>query len=119
MAILSYFLFVLFSSVVEGFLWARKGLNHKGIRNIHLWLVLMRSTVWFLLFLLTSWNWVLFAVLGFPLLHDGIYYMTRNFLDENIYPKGFFDVSTTSTALFTVSFQYRAFLFVVGLAALF
>ena len=117
--IIAYFLFVLFSSIVEGFLWDRQGTNGKKLRDIHVWLVLMRSTVFLMLYLSLGWEWVLFAVFSFPLLHDGVYYQTRNFLNPLIYHKGFFDTSKTSTALFTVSFKWRLLMAVLGVFFLF
>ena len=44
---------------------------------------------------------ILSLVLVFPFLHDGMYYTRRHKLNRLIYPKKWFDQSTTSTAFFT------------------
>jgi len=111
---IGWFIFVIGSSIVEGFLWHHyKGKHPKGFRwqNIHLWLVLMRFGA-----VLPFWGWSLpFYVFTFPLVHDGVYYTTRNFLRRGTYPKWFFDTSKKSTALLTLPFGWRLAFALVGL----
>src|ERR1700741_1441466 len=44
------------------------------------------------------------VVFQFSLVHNGIYYMVRNRLNPRVYPRGFVDTSTTSTAYFELDF---------------
>ena len=54
--------------------------------------------------------------LMFSMLHDGFYYIARNKLDSSVYPKGFFDSSTSSTALMEFGFLERLIMFIVGIS---
>lgn len=53
-------------------------------------------------------------ILIFSFLHNGRYYMTRNFLDKNVYPKGWWDSSTTSESFLEFSAVARTFMAIVG-----
>jgi ABC-type antimicrobial peptide transport system permease subunit len=55
-------------------------------------------------------------VFVFSFIHDGAYYWHRNQLNPAIYPKKFFDSSTTSTAFFEFSFTWRLILFIIGIS---
>ena len=114
---IAWFTFLIGSSVAEAHFWHHYAGRHpKGLdfRNIHLWLVLMRSGV----LLATFGGNTIFYVLSFPLFHDGLYYTVRNYLRPGTYPNGFFDISTTSTAVLTMPFHIRAIMAVVGAATL-
>jgi len=69
-----------------------------------------------------SFVWIPAAMFGlglimtFSFLHNGFYYMTRNKLQPSLYPKGFMDKSTSSTALMDLSFKLRTSLLIIGLA---
>lgn len=56
-------------------------------------------------------------MLTFPFIHDGFMYKWRSILNNRVYPKGFWDQSTTSTAKLTKYFTpvVRTICFVVGL----
>lgn len=59
----------------------------------------------------------LFAIalcLSFSFLHNGIYYVTRNNLDSKVYPKRFFDNSTTSTSILEFDVNTRTIMFVIA-----
>lgn len=72
--------------------------------NEHIMFTIQRSFVVALTCMACYVNWlecgfVIFSLaMCFPFFHDGMYYVTRKKLD-NIYLKGWFDQSTTSTAL--------------------
>jgi len=50
----------------------------------------------------------------FSFFHNGVYFMTRNKLDSKIYPKGFWDDSTSSTAKLDLNVKSRIILAVIG-----
>lgn len=64
---------------------------------------------------------ILFMFMSFPFMHDGAYYYHRHILDNKIYPKKFFDQSTTSTAFSTKYFPpvVRTILFIASLFLVF
>lgn len=53
-------------------------------------------------------------ILLFSFLHNGMYYKIRHMLDKNIYPKGWWDSSTTSESMIEFSIVSRTFLAIVG-----
>lgn len=66
-------------------------------------------------------NWIPSALYGLALImtfsffHNGFYYLTRNKLQPSLYPKGFMDKSTTSTALIDLGFKLRTSYLIVGI----
>lgn len=87
--------------------------------NLHYLFVIQRA-LFGLLILYISRDWVFCVglVLIFSLFHNGFYFITRNKLNPEIYKKGFFSNSTTSTAFFEFSFPVRLILAVLGIAAI-
>lgn len=57
---------------------------------------------------------LLSLALVFSFVHNGVYYATRHQLDNNIYPKGFWDDSTTSTATMEIDVKMRTIMAVIG-----
>lgn len=108
----SYFGFVVFMSVVEGLFWSRYRGAYKrfGAENPHLWLTLSRICVWAMF--VPNWFLIVFMILSFSFVHDGVYYTTRHLIDSDKYPNHFFDVSHTSKAFLTLEFKWRLVLFV-------
>lgn len=91
--------------------------------DIHLLLTVLRSIVaaplcLYLLFkygILESILTAITFVLVFPFFHDGFYYSFRELLRAGIYPKYFFDQSTTTSAKISLKFSLRAMLLIIGL----
>lgn len=54
-------------------------------------------------------------ILIFSWIHNGVYYFTRHKLDNSVYPKGWFDTSTTSEAKLEFNFISRTFMFITGI----
>lgn len=80
--------------------------------------VIMVLIVWIYLrsfSVLDTGVFVFSLILIFSFIHNGQYYWTRNFLDNNIYPKKWFASSTTSEAMLEFSVVPRAFLAFVGI----
>ena len=57
-------------------------------------------------------------MLAFPFWHDGTYYQMRWNLDR-VYPKGFFDDTTTSDAKFNFDFTQRLLMLLFSILILF
>lgn len=77
------------------------------LRLSDLWNLLPRIPIKSSIFLIS-------LALIFSFVHNGVYYETRHKLDKNIYPKGFRDDSTSSTATIEMNFKMRTTLAVIG-----
>lgn len=90
--------------------------NHK---DIHLHFSLFRAMFFLILaYFIGIREALLFwiaAIFTFPLIHDGIYYVVRHWLNPQVYEKGFFSTPhITTTAKTSMSFKLRFICFVVG-----
>lgn len=104
--LLPFILFLIFCgySVLEGWKegdffdkWQPKDKSEEGGRH-KMWTI-QRSLVFISMLLASPGWWIVSLPFVFIFLHDGMYYHTRNKLNSKNYPKGWFDSSTTSTAL--------------------
>lgn len=57
-------------------------------------------------------------ILIFSWFHNGQYYRTRNMLDKKIYPKGWWDTSTTSESVLEFNATSRTFMVMVGIVGI-
>ena len=101
---LSFLVWCLFSAV-EG---VRDGIfyhyyNHKFPKtfNEHIIFVLERGIMMGVLVYVTNWWFLIPMILSFSFIHNGIYYTTRNQLNEDLYDKKWWDQSETSSSFFT------------------
>lgn len=101
---------------------AVKEWNETHIFEWHFYAVLLRITTYIPIVLLNYYHYkeiyiviltCSMILLSFPFLHDGIYYLTRNKLNESIYKKKWLDQSTTTTAKISLSSFWRIILFIV------
>lgn len=115
--IVYWLIFVLISSLVEAILFDA---NKFKTKYKHYYLTLIRGVVCLPLALLNNepFLFVLFCLFTFPFLHDGIYYTTRNLLNKKMYPKTWFDQSTDTNAIISLSFFWRLLLFIFSLGLL-
>jgi hypothetical protein len=107
---ITWVVFMSFEGIREGHYWFWLFKSNGLPSNEHkLWTV-QRSVVYLIIIVCISMtnyaieNVLLFALcllISSPFFHDGFYYQTRHKLDNTIYKKGFFDQSTSSTALLT------------------
>jgi hypothetical protein len=121
LAILSLLTFYVSTSLVEGALFHLKAKSKLKIKYQHFYLVAMRIPFWVLFYLVTTNVFLLtFMVMIFPLIHDGVYYWTRNKLNPDIYPFGFWDEpdAKKSDAVFDFTLKQRIWLAILGSVAL-
>lgn len=86
------------------------------MKDIHVLFTWRRAMFSFMMLLSTGVLMVLACMLMFPMMHDNKYYEVRHDLNPLIYEKGWrSDPSSTSTAIFSLSFHIRLAMFVVGL----
>ena len=58
---------------------------------------------------------LLFCIFVFPFLHDGMYYQTRRLLSNGkVYPDGWIDQSTSTSAKFSFGFFWRLIFFLLS-----
>ena len=82
----------------------------KGVRitllpfHEHIEWSIQRSVVLAMAFFTSDWVTVVCFMFMFPFFHDGAYYARRHYYNPKIYPKRFWDQSTTSTAVLTKFF---------------
>lgn len=91
-------------------------------KDLHPHYFVMRSIVGSLFSLLIFQNnffeWlggVICLGMVFPFFHNGFYYLTRNKIDPTKYPKGFYDMSSTSISKINFTFIARLILAILGL----
>jgi len=117
LAILSLLTFYVSTSLVEGALFHLKAKSKLKIKNQHFYLVAMRIPFWVLFYLVTTNVFLLtFMIMIFPFIHDGVYYWTRNKLNPDIYPKGFWDEPDPikSDAVLDFTLKQRTWLAILG-----
>jgi len=87
--------------------------------NIH-WIYFLQRGIVLVIIGWFMWSILLPLSLAFmfPLLHDGFYYMKRNDLNKNLYPKRFRESSTTSEALMEFSYKERVVLAIASVITL-
>ncbi len=81
--------------------------NKTWRENIHYSLTVQRFFVWVIIIMgqldkNCRWSLMFFGaayLFSFSFIHDGVYYMIRNELDERVYPKGWASHSETSNSI--------------------
>lgn len=112
---IAWILYSILEGLREGFYWHFKSNSRRDCDfEIHPIFSLQRGIVLTLIGILlyTFIGWqsiisVLSMMLMFSFFHNGTYYCTRHKLDKSLYPKGWSDQSTTSTAKMTKIMTYR------------
>lgn len=118
---ISYLSLCLFYCVLgfkEGILWSKKGADAFKW-NEHIVFAIERIGIGLLAFFAVDWQIILVSVLAFPFFHNGVYYWSRNLINEDVYDREFFDEpSSTSTAKINFSLINRIVGFVLSLILL-
>ena len=112
-----WLIFVLLSSVLEGFIFHNNKFKTK-YKHVIMEVIRIAFAIPFVIMSYEPLIFGLFISLSFPFLHDGVYYTTRHILNNKMYPKMFFDRSTTSNAIFNLSIFWRLMLFIFSLGLL-
>lgn len=116
--ILIWTIYMLIEGAREAFYWRQNSQVNRKMPNIH-WLFLIQRIIVFvqLIWIKPLIVLTLILILISPFIHNGMYYWTRNWIDKDIYQKGWFDQSTTSTAWSTKLLKpiVRTIGFIIGL----
>lgn len=115
-ATISYMLFAGFSGYFEAYFWAEYPRVNQ--RLSHAMLTVFRSIVMIPVLYYEGLFNCIALMLMFPLIHDGMYYQTRNKLNKNVYTMGWMDHSTQSGALISFDFPVRLIFAVLGIILL-
>jgi len=125
MTLAIWFIFCLVSGGIEAILFHRDNkLSAKFFCrfgfDIHILFTIIRGIVSLPLIFLTHYPAVSLVgfMLTFPFMHDGMYYFSRNFLDDKIYKKRWLDQSYSTSAVFSISAFWRIIFFALGLGLL-
>lgn len=93
--------FAVFSGHFEAYYYEHESKSSfKDNYNEHPLFVAIRLCLFIPLWILTNWQIAVGLFIIFPFFHDGQYYLNRNNL-SGIYPRRWFDHSTSSTAIST------------------
>lgn len=119
------------SALVEGardshFFHNRNTSTNPDKQNIHWLFTVERFIVWLLIIKIYSFHSSILntGIFGFSLIlifsffHNGVYYKIRHQLDNNVYPKGWWDSSVTSESALELNAVSRTFLAVTGFIGL-
>lgn len=101
--VLVYILWILCSTldgVRDGFMYSVKDINKSTPINEHIIFTIHRAIIALMVILAVGVSG-LFMLPAFSFFHDGAYYTTRDLLTPGTYPKRWFSISNTSTALTT------------------
>lgn len=122
-----WILYSMIEGLREGFYWHFKSHSKKNCDfEIHPIFSLQRaavlSLIGILLYSFIGWQSIISVIsmmLIFSFFHNGVYYYTRNKLDETLYPKGWSDQSITSTAKMTniMTYRNRTIFMIIGVLA--
>lgn len=94
--------------------------------NLHPFFVFTRSCLLGIMFyevlMISHWVFsglfIIIQMLIFSFFHNGTYYKTRNWLNSQIYPKGFWDSSETSRAVIELGLGMRITMAAIGFIGL-
>lgn len=105
--------FALMSGYFEAYFWNAR----PRVRQFHTHMMLTWLRFIVILPVLVNVGFWAFAccVLMFPFLHDGMYYRTRNKINSNIYPRGWWDTSYTTGAIISFNAFERTAFAIIGL----
>lgn len=129
--IILWVVFALISGILEGILFHKKKANIVWCgQDVHNWFTLLRAFVGILLCMFIFFSTKdmravittgLSFIMIFSFFHDGMYYVTREFLKKGTYPKMRLDSSwnNQTSALFSFDPKERIALLFVGVCILF
>lgn len=120
MIVYLYIILCCFYASIEGireafYYHALKGVKSQNLHGVY-WIQRLIFSVF--LYVCTNGFVLTFFICAFSFFHNGSYFLMRNKLDRLIYPKKFFDYSTTSTAIMEFNFSERLILLIIGLFSL-